>query len=96
MSEYPEHEKLKAIKPQSQAIGEFLEWLWSKKNIELAIKHQHGVSCLDEHERIRCGYSSGEYMPAFEDTRKILAEFFEIDEEKLEVEKRAMLKELRP
>lgn len=29
-SEYPQHEKLKAVKDQSQAIGEFLEWLNEK------------------------------------------------------------------
>jgi hypothetical protein len=27
MSEYPEHNKLKAIREKSQAVGEFLDWL---------------------------------------------------------------------
>jgi hypothetical protein len=29
MSDYPEHDKLRAIHEQSQAIGEFLDWLRS-------------------------------------------------------------------
>jgi hypothetical protein len=32
---YPEHERLKAIKDKSQAIGEFLEWLDSHPSITL-------------------------------------------------------------
>lgn len=35
MPPYPEHEKLDEIKDQSQAIGEFLEWLGREKSIEL-------------------------------------------------------------
>lgn len=30
MSDYPEHDKLVAVKEQSQAIGEFIEWLPSQ------------------------------------------------------------------
>lgn len=36
MSEYPEHDKLNAVKDQSQAIGEFLDWLRDEKGIMLA------------------------------------------------------------
>jgi hypothetical protein len=30
MSDYPEHDKLRAIADQTQAIGEFVEWLEGK------------------------------------------------------------------
>lgn len=30
--DYPEHDKLSAIKDKSQSIGEFLEWLDFEKN----------------------------------------------------------------
>lgn len=35
MSEYPEHDKLKAVQADSQVQGEFLEWLMSEKGIYL-------------------------------------------------------------
>lgn len=31
MSKYPEHDKMHAIKDQSQAIGEFLEWCGERR-----------------------------------------------------------------
>lgn len=42
---YPEHEKMKAIKDKSQAIGEFLEWLDTEKNYEIA--HYPMLECHD-------------------------------------------------
>lgn len=30
MTEYPEHDKLSAVKDETQAAGEFIEWLESK------------------------------------------------------------------
>jgi len=43
MSDYPEHQKMGAIKEQSQTIGEFLDWLFSKGVI---LAHYQGQ--LDE------------------------------------------------
>lgn len=34
-SEYPEHEKMRGVKTESQAIKEFLEWIYEKKRYEL-------------------------------------------------------------
>ena len=34
---YQQHEKLNTVKDQSQAIGDFLEWLHSEKGIILAV-----------------------------------------------------------
>ena len=94
-TKYPEHEKLKAVVAQSQTVGAFLDWLRDEKGISLAVQHAHNESCSEGGRWARCGYSNGDYAPAFASTRNLLAEFFEIDEEKIENEKRAMLAELR-
>lgn len=77
MPDYPEHEKLKAIKDRSQACGEFIEWLNHSKRIHLA------------------EYSHGELYPTTKSLLDLLADFFEIDRQKLEDEKLAMLAEQR-
>jgi hypothetical protein len=77
--EYPEHEKLALIKDQSQAIGEFIEWLHAEKGIQLG-KYVKG------HEFM---------APAGVPKEKLLSEFFEIDLDKLESEKCKMLDEQR-
>jgi len=102
---YPEHQNLKAISNKSQAIGSFLDWLSEEKSIELAVRHKHTDSCyanLDSvdqamklHPRRLCGYTDDELVSTHIPFRKLLAEYFEIDEEKIEREKRAMLSELR-
>ena len=76
MSHYPEHDKLKAVKDKSQAIGEFLEWLHDDRGMVLAER--------DERNDLFISPLS---------IRALLAEFFEIDEQRLDDEKRAMLDE---
>jgi len=79
---YPEHEKLKAVQKESQAIGEFLDWLTGEKKIELAK--------WNEDERVE-----DRLLPWHHSTEKLLADYFKIDLVKLEAEKRKMLAELR-
>lgn len=85
MPKYPEHDKLEKIHDQSQAIGEFLDWLGEEKGIFLAQRSPDRASF--------------EFGPAIvmDLTPKIkhIEEFFEIDPVKLEKEKRQMLKELQ-
>jgi len=76
---YIEHEKLKEIQEQSQICGEFLEWLNSEYEIFLC----KSDGKLDQ------------YYPCSQSRDKLLAEFFNIDLDKLEQEKRKMLDELR-
>lgn len=80
MSEYPEHEKLHAIKDKSQAIGEFLDFFLPSKGIVLM-------------ERFRDRYE--DYVPTRRSIYSLLAEFFNIDQDKLDAEKKAMLTVLR-
>jgi len=81
-SRFPEHEKLKAISDKSQAIGEFVDWLGAVKGISLCELTQ-GRDRLDE------------YHPVRTSIRQLLAEYFDINEHRLDDEKRAMLDELR-
>ena len=54
---YPEHDKLKKVQGNSQAIGEFLDWLVQEKRIFLATSidgdfypaHQNNIKLLAEY-----------------------------------------------
>lgn len=76
---YPEHEKLAKIKDESQVIGEFLDWCADEKGILLSRK-------------IKGRELSREIVSSIPD---LLAEFFAIDLEKIEEEKRQMIAKLR-
>jgi len=84
---YPEHEKLKEVQDQSQIIGEFLEWLRSK--YELCEFKDECSECMD------CGETVEGYYPINFNIEKILANYYEIDLDKLEQEKRKMLESLK-
>lgn len=77
--DYPEHEKLHAVVEESQACGEFYDWLQSK-----------GYTLCESDER-----NPERFWPVHRPITDLLAERFGIDQEKLEDEKRAMLDELR-
>lgn len=86
---------MKAVQTQSQAIGEFLEWLGDEKDICMAQRHQHTDGCLDEDLEVGCGYEDDELIYVHIGIEKLLAEYFSIDLDKVEQEKRAMLEEIR-
>lgn len=73
---YPEHEKINAVKDQSQTIGDFLDWIRREKGIVLANYGNSDVAWL---------------APDGTAKERLLAEYFEIDLDALEAEKRAML-----
>ena len=104
VSDYPELEKLSAISDKSQAIGEFLEWVLEKKGAFLALDVE-----WEEDKPTVAAYGLDPEDPDYE-TRKVkrqatcpltcsvddlLAEFFEIDQGKVDKERRAMLKAMR-
>ena len=80
--ELPEHDKLKALNGANQTVGEFLEWL-----------EMHGYAiCRDRNEHrpdLDC-----KYWPTHKRRDQLIADFFEIDSDKLEQEKRAILEAL--
>lgn len=111
---YPEHEKLKAIKDQSQAIGEFIEWLKSqgyyiceRRDAERPQEGDVSFPSRTSRRADRLGDAFCEVLRAVADTACIywpttkrlpdalLAEYFDINETKLDDEKRAMLGRLR-
>ena len=92
---YPECDKMKSVQPRSQLIGEFLEWLNQEKGVTLAKLHEHNADCFNEDGERDCGMCTQSFYPIRYTIENLLAEFFEIDLEKVEREKRAMLKELR-
>ena len=79
MSKYPEHEKLKAVKHQSQAIGNFIEWMGSKGF------HFAKYETIEDDHIIWNRRSIA----------TLLADYFEIDLKKLENEKQSMIEDMR-
>jgi len=79
---YPEHERLKSVHPESQTIGEFLDWLQNEKGITLATYE-------DDY------YEGHILMPVRKPIDRWLAEYFDIDLDLIEREKRLMLDEQR-
>lgn len=78
MTSYPEHDKLAAVKDDSQTIGEFIDmgrWWLCELVEETPEMHEH-------------------WQPVH-DIQDVLAEYFGIDRDRLEVEKRAMLDAIR-
>lgn len=94
MDKFPEHEKLEAISDESQACHDFLEFLNEKGFVFC-----QDLDYVDEFEDPMTGkvitYTGKRLAPVAVDRRNLLAEFFEIDLDKLEEEKRTMLEGLR-
>ena len=88
---YPEHKKLHAISAKSQAIGDFLEWT----RATLCEPHHHDEFCYGDGRGPECGFSEGDFVPVRRGIVNMLAEYFDIDQNLLEDEKRAMLDALR-
>lgn len=80
---YPEHARLKNVNTESQAIGEFLDWLVNEKKIFLA------EFIEDWHPSTGCA------LPIVVNFVSLLADYYKIDLAVIETEKRAMLKDLR-
>ena len=75
MSDYPEHDKLAGVQDQTQAVGDFLEWVMAKHQCELG-----------RPEGRNAGFRGiGKTVP------QLLADWAGIDLDRLEQEKRAML-----
>src|SRR6266516_6765252 len=111
---YPEHEKLKAVKDASQAIGEFIEWLGEngyhiceRQDTDGPVEKVINVPRSDSKRSDRLGESFCRLLEAVADNaciywpttkrlpNALLAEYFGINERKLDDEKRAMLDEFR-
>lgn len=93
-NKYPECEKLQAVHEESQKIGQFLDWLTGERGIyfckfytlEELLEYDPGIDYREED----AGFIR-DYTPI----QSLLAEYFEIDMDKVEEERRQILEELR-
>ncbi|MDR5727513.1 MAG: hypothetical protein RB191_08810 [Terriglobia bacterium] len=87
----PECEKVARVAPKSQAIGDFLEHM-RESGWQLARAHDHRRNdCPTKKGHWDCGLSMNEMEINTASTEQLLAEFFQIDLEKIEKERRALL-----
>lgn len=93
MADTPELDKMMEVRETSQAIGEFLDWLYNS-GYRIAQWHDHWDNGLDfddvEYEEQPAGW-----YPVPRRIEEWLAEYFEIDLDKVEKERRAILDEFR-
>lgn len=87
MKQYIEHEKMMAVKDKSQAIGDFLEWL--KGKVEFATWEENNEYYEDINDIIEV------LKPVHRSSEQWLADYFDIDLNKIEQEKQSMLEEIR-
>lgn len=85
----PEHDKLRAIKDESQLIGAFLEWL-GENGYSLC-----RYEAFTRHSGEPGDYTPSGYYPTPLGIEDLLARFFDIDLDKLEEEKQAILQQLQ-
>lgn len=80
----PELEKIQKVAPDSQKIGEFLEWLSGK---EIVLAEWSGSDCEE------CGEET--LMHISQNRERLLADYFCIDLAKAEKERQAILDDIR-
>ena len=109
MSKYPEHEKLARIKDESHSIGLFLDWLRGgfegSPNLTLCYYQEptgqprfenDGGSLFDGEElKLNLDFIEPGWTPARQTIPQLLAQYFGIDQEKLDAEKEQMLADIR-
>ncbi len=96
---------MKAVRDKSKAIGEFLEWLQQEKGVRFGKPHVHDERCqgwdterglYNPSDDENCAYWEGEFENFnYGSLEKLLAEYFGIDLNKIEKERRAILAFLR-
>jgi len=94
MTEYPECEKMQKVKEKSQELGFFLEWLQNKYTLceyQNQVTHEY----KDEDGNDWDTYTPESYFPSRDSINNILANYFNIDLNKVAEEQAQILKELR-
>lgn len=97
---YPECDKLERVSDESQNIGEFIDWLHNEKGYCIANTHAHQEGCFarpefDDDDDAECGYKEDELQPIHLTIEKLLAEYFDVDMDKVEKERRKIIEDLR-
>ena len=91
----PECEKMAKVAPVSQEIGRFLDWMQQEKEFLFTRYHVHSEQCEDEDGSYECGFYKDALEIVHVQPEKLLAEFFQIDLDKVENERRALLDAIR-
>jgi hypothetical protein len=92
VSDYPEHDKLALVKDETQAAGDFVEWLGTQ-GIFLAKTYMFTKDDCVTDDEAEMRYERT--CPVAKSLVTLLAEWAEIDQNKIEAEKRAMLATIR-
>lgn len=87
---YPEHTKLRAVADESQAIGEFIE-----SSGYVLCELRTFIEPIDDEPGGRTFETEPRLVLVGKPIQQILADYFEIDLDKIEFEKRAILDTLR-
>lgn len=111
MADYPEHDKLSKVSDLSQAIGEFVDFGLPKMGMEIYQRITRPCECrycergagrraywhsTDQLETMVKGVVQiTDWQPTHRTIQSILAEYFGIDQKKLDAEKEAMLTAIR-
>jgi hypothetical protein len=92
MSEHPELDRLKAVQDETQAAGDFVEWLGTK-GIFLAATYMYDANGdVTQDPELAAKERT---FPVHQPLLDLLAEWKGIDQVKVDREKRAILDELR-
>ena len=92
MIDYPECEKMQQVKEKSQELGFFLEWLTNRYDL---CKWQDGRKDYFGDNSDDYVYSPEGYYPDRKSIQDILADYFDIDLNKVAEEQAQILKEIR-
>lgn len=91
--ETPELEKITEHRDESQSIGSFLDWLKNEQEICLCVYGAYGVHTDEDEENFA---DDNEQLYCINKTiEQLLAEYFEIDLDKAEKERVALLEQIR-
>jgi hypothetical protein len=92
---HPQHEKLAALERERAAVQGFLDFL-SDKRFLLAGYHEHGPDCYEDgHGNLTCTASTTRLAASNPSKAELIAEYLGIDLKEFELEKRAMLDDIR-
>ena len=95
MVETPECNKMLKVRENSQAIGEFIEWLRTEKHYEIT----ETITYTETREHLMSDktyeVTLERTVPIKQSIERLLAEYFDIDLDKVELERREILKDLQ-
>ena len=90
----PELDKMLAIKDKSQAIGAFIEWLGHNGMVIARYASKEDEWADEGEEKVATGIDRGDLLPILNSV-EMLAKYFQIDLDKVDKEKLAILESLR-